>query len=132
MTRLVLMAAALTVAATATVAVAGISETVPTNLKIRNNPPAFHGKVKTDVPACEEDRRVKLFRAQFGKGTAPRELVGRTDSNAKGKWYVPAQPLLDGDYFAKAKQHIVSVDGVLVRCEPDFSSTIRVGGGGPD
>ncbi len=132
MTRLVLVAAALTVVATATVAVAGISENVPTNLTIRNTPPPFHGKVKTDVPACESDRRVKLFRTALGKGTAPRELVGRTNSNAKGKWYVPAQPLLDGDYFAKAKQHIVNIDGVLVRCEPDFSGTVRVGGGGPD
>lgn len=132
MVQLVPVALVAALAATAAIAFAGVSETVPTNLKIRNSAPAFHGKVKTDVPDCESDRRVKLFRAQFGKGTAPRELVGRTNSNRKGKWYVPAEPLLDGDYFAKAKQHIVNIDGVLVRCEPDFSSTVRVGGGGPD
>jgi hypothetical protein len=132
MTRLVLVMLVVVLAAGAGVAVGGISETVPTNLGLSNREPAFHGKVRTDVPDCESDRRVKLFRARFGKGTGPRELVGRTDSNDKGKWRIPAEPVNGFDYFAKAKQHIVEIDGVLVRCEPDFSRTIRVGGGGPD
>jgi hypothetical protein len=132
MARLVLALIVGLLGTSAAVAAAGISESVPTNLGISNREPAFHGKVRTDVPDCESDRRVKLFRARFGKGTGPRELVGRTDSNRKGKWRIQAQPVDGFDYFAKAKQHIVSIEGVLVRCEPDFSRTIRVGGGGPD
>jgi hypothetical protein len=112
----------------ATVAFAGISETVPTDLRIRNSDPAFHGKVRTDVPACEAERRVKLFYSQNFKGFGGgRQLVGRTNSNFQGRWYVDATPLIDGAYFAKAKQHIVNINGVLVRCEPDFSRALIVG-----
>ena len=125
--RLILTGVAVLVASGATIAFAGVSESVPTTLKMRNGPPAFHGKVKTDVPACESDRRVKLFYEPTGRGVGPvRELVGRTNSNRQGKWYVPAEPLVSGGYYAKVKQHIVSIDGVLVRCEPDFAPGIVV------
>jgi hypothetical protein len=123
----VAVVATLAVAGT-TVALAGISETVPTDLRIRNSPPAFHGKVRTDVPDCEAERRVKLFYSQDLKGTlGGRTLIGRTNSNFKGRWYIDATPLIDGAYFAKVKQHIVDIDGVLVRCEPDFSRALVVG-----
>ncbi len=112
----------------ATVAFAGVSETVPTDLRMRNSPPAFHGKVRTDVPDCESERRVKLFYTESLKGFGGgRTLIGRTNSNFKGRWFIDATPLIDGAYFAKAKQHIVNIDGVLVRCEADFSRALIVG-----
>jgi hypothetical protein len=123
-TKLTLIATltAITASGAATIALAGVSESVPTTLKMRNGPPAFHGKVKTDVPDCESDRRVKLFKEKRGT----RKLLGRTNSNFEGKWYIPVEPLKPGAYIAKVKQHIVSVDGVLVRCEPDFAPGIVV------
>ena len=129
-TRMMIAAAATLALSGTTIAVAGIGETVPTDLRMRNSPPAFHGKVRTDVPDCEAERRVKLFYTQelqgqgFGGG---RTLIGRTNSNFKGRWYIDATPLNDGAYFAKAKQHIVNINGVLVRCEPDFSRALIVG-----
>ncbi len=125
---MVVAVVAMLAVAGATVAFAGISETVPTDLRIRNSPPAFHGKVRTDVPDCESERRVKLFYSQSAKGTfGGRTLIGRTNSNFNGQWFVDATPLIDGAYFAKVKQHIVDIDGVLVRCEPDFSRALIVG-----
>ena len=112
----------------AAVAFAGVSETVPTRLTLANRPPAMHGKVKTDVPDCESDRRVKLFYStSLDKGLGGGQtLIGRTNSDRKGRWFIDATPLTNGFYFAKAKQHIVNIDGVLVRCEPDFSEAVRV------
>jgi hypothetical protein len=125
--RLTLGAFATLALAGTTVAFAGVSETIPTNLTMANRPPAFHGKVRTDVPDCESDRRVKLFyTTNPGKGTGGLELIGRTNSNSRGRWFIDAEPLRSGGYIAKAKQHIVNIDGVLVRCEADFARGIRV------
>jgi hypothetical protein len=110
-----------------TIALAGISEDAPTNLTMANRAPAFHGKVKTDVPDCESDRRVKLFYvANPKRGFGGGELIGRTNSDFKGRWFIDVSPLLDGGYYAKVKQHIVNIDGVLVRCLPDFAPGIVV------
>ena len=124
-TRLTLAALATLALVGSTTALAGISESVPTKLTMKNRPPAFHGKVKTDVPDCESERRVKLFySANTGKGTGGLELIGRTNSDSRGSWFIDATPLRSGGYVAKVKQHIVEIDGVLVRCEPDFARGI--------
>jgi len=96
---------------------------IPTVLKMRNTPPAFHGKVKSDVPECESDRRVKLFRE---RRNGSRKLLGRTDSGLDGKWLIEVDPLKSGAYFAKAKQHLVEVNGSTLLCLPDFGRTIVV------
>ena len=130
-TRLTLAALATLALVGSTTALAGISESVPTKLTMKNRPPAFHGKVKTDVPDCESERRVKLFySANTGKGTGGLELIGRTNSDSRGSWFIDATPLRSGGYVAKVKQHIVEIDGVLVRCEPDFARGIQVDKGG--
>jgi len=118
-----LAAAAALAVTTAGVASAGFGETIPTTLKMRNSPPAFHGKVKSDAPDCESDRRVKLFKEKPDGG---RKVLGRTNSDADGKWLIPVDPLRSGSYISKAKQHIVEIDGVLVLCEADFSVGIVV------
>ncbi len=124
---LTLAAAAAFLFAGATGAVAGISEDAPTRLTMANRAPAFHGKVKTDVPDCESDRRVKLFYvANPKRGIGGGELIGRTNSDFKGRWFIDVSPLADGGYYAKVKQHIVNIDGVLVRCLPDFAPGIVV------
>ena len=128
-TRLFVAALATLALGGATVALAGVSESVATDLRLANRPPAFHGKVKTDVPDCESDRRVKLFylrndKGEPGPGTGG-ELLGRTNSDRKGKWLIQSPPA-PGAYYAKVKQHIVNIEGVLVRCEPDFSRGIVV------
>jgi len=112
--------AAVAVAATG-VATAGGS--IPTVLKMRNTAPAFHGKVRSDVPECESDRRVKLFRE---RRNGSRKVLGRTDSGPDGKWLIEVDPLRSGAYFAKAKQHLVEVNGVTLLCLPDFGRTIVV------
>ena len=131
MTRSRMMLAALAVLALsgATLAFAGVSEEVPTRLTMANRPPAFHGKVRTDVPDCESDRRVKVFYvANPKRGFGGGELVGRTNSDFDGRWFAEVSPLIDGGYYAKVKQHIVNVNGVLVRCLPDFARGVVVGG----
>ena len=125
--RLILAAASTVALSGATLAFAGISEDAPTNLTMANRAPAFHGKVRTDVPDCESDRRVKLFYvANPKRGFGGGELLGRTNSDFKGRWLIDVTPLLDGGYYAKVKQHIVNIDGVLVRCLPDFARGILV------
>jgi len=124
--RLTLAALATLALSGAALAFAGVSETIPTKLTLANRPPAFHGKVKTDVPDCESDRRVKLFYVRnpsgsIGGGT----LVGRTNSDSDGNFLINDDPVMGG-YYAKVKQHIVNIDGVLVRCEADFSRGIVV------
>ena len=118
-----LAAAAALAVSTAGVAAAGFSETIPTTLKMRNTPPAFHGKVRSDAPDCESDRRVKLFKE---RQDGSRKVLGRTDSDVDGKWLIRVDPLRSGSYLAKAKQHIVEIDGVLVLCEADFAPGIVV------
>lgn len=115
----------ITIAAVAGVA-AGIATaggSIPTVLKMRNTAPAFHGKVKSDVPECRSDRRVKLFKQ---RRNGSRKVLGRTDSDFRGKWLIEVDPLKSGAYVAKAKQHLVEVNGVTLLCLPDFGRTIVV------
>ena len=101
---------------------------MPTKLTMKNRAPAFHGKVKTDVPDCQSERRVKLFYvANPKRGLGGGQLIGRTNSDFNGSWFIDATPLANGGYYAKVKQHIVNVNGVLVRCLPDFARGIQVG-----
>lgn len=115
--------AAISSAALTAVALGGTADSVPTTLKMRNAPPAFHGKVKSTLEECESDRRVKLFKERRD-GT--RKVLGRTDSDFNGKWLILVDPLESGAYIAKVKRHIVEVDGVPVVCEPDFAPGIVV------
>ena len=110
-------------AALTAVALGGFGGSVPTQLQMRNAPPAFHGKVKSALEECESDRRVKLFKERRD-GT--RRVLGRTDSDFNGKWLILVDPLESGAYIAKAKRHIVDVDGTPVVCEPDFGPGIVV------
>ncbi len=96
---------------------------IPTTLKMRNSFPAFHGKVRSAVPECESDRRVKLFKQ---RRDGSRRVLGRTDSNPKGKWLIEVDPLRSGAYVAKAKQHLVDVNGVTLLCASDFGPVIAV------
>jgi hypothetical protein len=121
--------AALLGSVVATLAAGGLAfagGSVPTDLRLSNSAPAFHGKVRSVVPSCEPDRRVKLFR-QRPRGSV---LLGRTDSGPNGRWLIEVDPLKSGAYYAKVKQHVVSVDkrGTLgtVTCAPDFSRTLTV------
>jgi hypothetical protein len=99
----------------------GELESIPTKLKMRNSAPAFHSKVKSVAPECESDRRVKLFRERI-EGSR-RVLLGRADET----WLIEVDPLRSGyAYYAKAKQHLVEIDGLMVRCEPDFGRAILV------
>ena len=115
-------------------ALAGEAGSIPTRLKVSNSPPAFHGKVKSQVPECESDRRVKVFKE---KRNGERRVLGRTDSDADGKWLIEVDPLRSGAYIAKAKQHIVDLHatpgpdrrrarGGVVVCEADFAPGIFV------
>ena len=124
--RLILTALATLALSGATIAFAGVSESIPTDLRMKNRAPAFHGKVRSTVPDCQSDRRVKLFYSANPKGFGSRTLLGRTNSDSQGRWFIEADPLISGGYISKVKQHIVSIDGVLVRCEPDFSRGIVV------
>jgi hypothetical protein len=116
-------AAAVLTVAFAGAAFAGFGESIPTTLKMRNSAPAFHGKVRSAAPECEADRRVKLFKE---RRSGARTVLGRTESDPDGGWLIPVDPLRSGAYIAKVKQHLVEIDGLAVRCEPDFGRAIVV------
>ncbi len=84
-------------------------------------PPAFHGSVRSDHRPCKNDRHVAVFRKRNG---ADRKLGGDTTGPA-GRWSVPVM-LSSGAYYARvrAKQRIVSGNGYT--CAKDRSRTVVV------
>jgi hypothetical protein len=100
------LAAAL--AALASTALAGDVATFDTKVGIANQAPAFHGKLRSDEPACVEDRRVKLLRRT--RPGRPARVLGRDKTGRRGRWAITEPDeftLRSGIYFARAKRKII-------------------------
>ena len=93
---------AATTLATTGLAAAGTAAT--TTVTIKGPDGDFHGKIKSQDPACLGDRVVRLFRADSANG--PFERTGNSDTSeqqgAVGVWSLGNTGLRDGFFFAKA------------------------------
>ncbi len=125
MTRKTAVATVLALLAVPCAALAGAGQTVELNsqVKIRNNVPAFHGKVKAQNAACTEQRRVKLFKQRRNGG---RKLLGFDQTDDDGKWFVEVDPLKSGAYFAVAKRREEGTAGTIFVCLRARSRTLAV------
>jgi hypothetical protein len=86
---------------------------------IANSFPAFHGKVKSKSDVCIERRRVKLFSQKPGKDT----LLGRTRTNARGRWKIKQDPP-SGVFYAKLKKGGSASLGI--KCGGDTSKPVVI------
>jgi len=115
-----LVAALVVVVSVSAVAPAGATNTVEigSTIKMRQSFPAFHGKVKSSNDACEQNRLVKLFKKRRNGG---RRLLGKTHTDAAGKWEVIVDPLSSGVYRAVVKQRSEGTAGTIFVCLRDKS-----------
>jgi hypothetical protein len=111
----------------ALVAVPGLAQTqtehIASEIKIRNNAPAFHGRIVSDNDACEQGRSVKLFKE---RRDGSKKLLGTTTSDLDGKWQVLVDPLKSGVYFAVAQKRKEGTAGTIFVCDRAKSRTIFV------
>jgi hypothetical protein len=116
----------LAIASTALAAVPALGGTVKridsTVTLAAHNP--FHGHVSSPNHACEVQRKVKVFRKKPGAD----KLVGKTTTNHKGKWSIPANR--NGTFYAKVARRKEGAAGTTFVCRPDTSRTRHFGGGG--
>jgi hypothetical protein len=89
---------------------------------LRDSFPAFHGRVKSENDACEENRRVKMFRKRSG----PDEVLGTDETNSQGRWKVIVDPLSSGAYYAKVKRREEGAAGTIFVCKSDKSPLVVV------
>jgi hypothetical protein len=90
---------------------------------ISEKAPAFHGRVKSDAHPCEQQRKVKLFRA---KRHAPDKFLGRDHTNNHGRWQVDVNPLKSGAYYAKVARRSEGTAGTIHVCKRDSSRIVPV------
>jgi hypothetical protein len=74
----------------------------------------FHGRVISDKAACRKGRTVQVFNVQPGADG----MFGATETDAQGKWSMPASP--NGDFYAKVTRKVGPV-GTSYSCRPDKS-----------
>jgi hypothetical protein len=79
---------------------AGAGSVATTTVKIKKGPPAFHGKVKSDVDLCVNERLVFIKRERNNKN----KKIGETRTDANGNWTIEIDPLKSGSYKAKVKK----------------------------
>ena len=91
---------------------------IDSEIIMRPNFPAFHGKVKSSNAACVQNRLVKLFKKRRSGG---RRLLGKTHTDSAGKWAVIVDPLSSGVYRAVVKQRAEGTAGTIFVCLRDKS-----------
>jgi hypothetical protein len=96
---------------------------ITSEIKLRNNAPAFHGRIVSDNDACEQARSVKLFKERRNGG---KKLLGATTSDLEGKWQVLVDPLSSGAYFAVAQKRKEGTAGTVFVCDRAKSRIVAV------
>ena len=96
---------------------------IESEIKLRNNAPAFHGRIVSDNDACEQGRSVKLFKERRNGG---KRLLGTTTSDLDGKWQVLVDPLSSGAYFAVAQKREEGTAGTIFVCDRAKSRIVAV------
>jgi hypothetical protein len=92
-------------------------------VKIRNQAPAFHGRVVAENGSCNGPRPVKLYERER---TGDRVLLGVTTASLNGRWHVPVDPRRFGLYFAAAPKTKRIDGGVEFVCERAVSRLLVV------
>ena len=113
---------ALAGAAIAAIPALGAIVKIDSKVTISNNAPAFHGRVKSSNTACEQQRKVKLFKQRSGAD----KLLGKDKTNHHGKWEIVVQPLKSGAYYAKVVRREEGTAGTTFVCRGDRSRTIVI------
>jgi hypothetical protein len=124
------IAAVLVVAIVAAVpsgAAAGVGQVVTIKSTLRISVYGYKGTVKAANPNCVEERTVVL--KQKGHG-----ILGRTTSEAKGKWEVSPEDLkfkgqLPYKIYAEVKPLSQGTAGTIYKCLGATSKTIEIAGG---
>ncbi len=96
---------------------------VDTELILRNQAPAFHGKVKADNENCVEDREVKMYKEKRSGG---KKLLGTDHASDSGKWKVLFDKVTSGGYFAIAPKVEQGTAGTIYECLKAKSVVIPV------
>jgi hypothetical protein len=117
--RLVVLAASSLVglALVAVPALATQTKKIDSKITLPPNEPAFHGRVESRNPACERQRKVKLFKQHSG----PDKLLGTDKTNNHGKWKILVNPLKPGGYYAKVVRREEGTAGTIFICRGDRS-----------
>ena len=86
-------------------AMASTARTARTTVTIKGPDGDFHGKIKSDDPACRGDRLVRIFMSDSADG--PFERTGNSDTSEQqgnaGVWSMGNTGLRDGFFYAKAQ-----------------------------
>jgi hypothetical protein len=120
---LMALATAGLVALVAVPALAAQTVHITSEIKLRNNAPAFHGRIVSDNDACEQSRSVKLFKERRNGG---KKLLGTTTSDLEGKWQVLVDPLSSGAYFAVGQKREEGTAGTVFVCDRAKSRIVAV------
>jgi hypothetical protein len=96
---------------------------VESKVKIKEEFPAFHGKVKAENTACVDNRLVKLFKE---KRNGDRKLLGKDRTDVDGKWEVLVDPLKSGAYWAVVKRFEDATAGPIYDCLKGKSKVVAV------
>jgi hypothetical protein len=94
---------------------------VPSGVSIAYSANAFHGSVESPSARCERHRTVSIFKVRPGDDS----LVGRDETNRRGRYRVPEQGA-NGRFYAKVARKVVGGYNNTVVCQSARSGTIRV------
>ena len=111
-------AALATVVALCAAAPAGAATKYGSKVTLANSFPAFHGKVKSKSDACVAERKVRLFSERTGRDA----LLGKTRTNARGRWTIRMEPS-SGVFYARVTRAKASGDAV---CKGDVSRPVVI------
>jgi hypothetical protein len=95
---------------------------IDSRVTISERPPNFHGHVRSKRNACERDRKVKLYKQRKG----PDKLLGKDETNHRGRWVVEVAPLKSGAYYAKVNRREEGTAGTIYVCRHDTSRTVVI------
>jgi hypothetical protein len=101
-------------------ALAGNVKTFDSSVTLATGNP-FHGRVVSEKHACSVHRRVKVFNKRPG----PDGFFGKTRTNRRGSWSIPATP--NGNFYAKIKRRAEGTAGTTFVCTGDRSKVRHFG-----
>jgi hypothetical protein len=124
------IAVALTLAVLLLAATAAATRTVhiPSKVSIANHHGLhFGGRVSSTNHACEQGRKVVLFRVIVN---GPDQVMGRDTSDGEGRWGIEVSGFAGismSHFYAKVKRRSEGTAGTIYVCGADRSRTIGLG-----
>jgi hypothetical protein len=93
---------------------------IASHISIRSNDLTFSGRVTSPNHACEEMRKVTLYRTNG-------DVLGHTHTNSHGRWRITASGSAGislGHFYAKVKRESQGAAGTIYVCKAARSRTI--------